>query len=283
MTRLLEDHSNLIMISAPSKLLLTTLKGFEKYGLFFDWTECIDFIEYGTFATRFYPAPTPIFLFIRAFDFYAWLLIILMIFILALFTSVESGESRKFFNYLWNYFELIFSKSIQNLLIKNKSKIILGTSLIASFFISLGFTVNLLDYMIKAEPILKLNTVEELSLREEMTVFTRSDTGFNTWAQITDSDVAMRIRKMLRWWDDIKAVHDELLTGLRNGSTAFSSNRLNLIFELSAFSEEEIIEQGEKRLIDLMHISKEGLGFDPYFMVMKQDVESWVFDAVNQM
>ena len=263
------DRANTFLITASSKFIATTARLLETHGIFFRPTDCLDYIESGSIVSRFYPASPYMFHFLKVFEMRSWLMIALINVILSFIAMVISIKIGNFLEYTWNLYLLLFSRSIQAKV--KKVKHILGVWLMSSLFISILFTTHLMDYMITAVPIIKIDTFEQLSLRDDLTIFARTDSSFSSWANNHNSDVAKRIKTKIKSINLLMEMRGEIASGLRNGSSALVYNRLNMVFLLTELMQVERLKQNEERLIDLMHVSEEGGGYDPYFLLVTKD------------
>ena len=267
-----------------TRFIFKTLNNFQFFGISLITSDCVDYFDVGSFATIMYPITTPLFQFLRSFKPIIWFLLFIFIIALSFISSLFYGGFHQFFEYLWNFSNILYSKSLQHLFERYNSKIILGIWLLSALQLGIGFTSYMMDHMIKANNLRKIDDLEQLANEKQMYVYGRTDSPFGAYIlEDKESDIANNIRPRFISTDIFDDVRSELLTRLRNGTAAFVNSRLNLITTLSYISQKENIESNQDRLVDIMHISKHSNGFDPYFLTMTTDVEAWVTKALNNM
>ena len=123
-----------------------------------------------------------------------WIIIAVLLFILSILSSKGFSNIIIFYEYLFNYFIMLFSKSMQHFLRKSKQKLFIGFWLIVSLVLSTLFTSYLLDHMIKADPLDLIDSLEELSKRKDMSVLVRNDSSMISYVELVDSDVTKAIK-----------------------------------------------------------------------------------------
>ena len=265
------------MVPCAENLMATAIRKYSEYGVNvgFKYSGLVSFAEIGTFASKFYPAPKPIFKFLGAFDNSVWLLTIIAIIVLSIVSSVNHKINT--LQIIWNYFELLFSKSIQKCITNSSFKLCLGVWMISALYLSMVFTSRLLDYMIKAVPIVKLDELQRLTTPRIKTVFGRDFGPLYAFISAEKTELAKKINAKFEAFQEIN--HD-VSNRLRDGSSALFSDRLNLIFMLADHSNQEISDDQDK-LINILHISKGNGGFDPYFLAVTENIEGWVLKSLN--
>ena len=70
---------------------------------------------------------------------------------------------------------------------------------------------------------------------------------------------------------------------LRNGTRAFSEYRLSLIYTMDILMKYETLGPNDPKLTDLLHISEESGGLEPYFIFINDKSEQWITDDINNM
>ena len=134
------------------------------------------------------------------------------------------------------------------------------------------------------QPVLKIDSLEQLTKRPEMKIMTRADSSLVKFATLVDTDLARAISEQLDPYED----HDyentivKLARGLRNGSVAYANNKLTLIFEILKLNEFQM-KPNEEPLIDVVHISEDDGGLEPYFMFFNAKSDEWISNAMNKM
>ena len=254
-------------------------------GLNLHYTDCIDFFEMSTLVSKIHYGSLPLFQFVKTFDSHVWILIFLSIMILAFVSIMEKHNYSKIFDYYWNYLILMFNGSIQQLLKDTNSCMLHGVWLISAFYLAIIFTSYLLDYMIRAPPIIKIDNLVQLAERDDVKIITRMDTTLSAYAYSSDTELAKKINdKMIRYeFDDWKGLLGEIGTGLRNGSLAFSDVRLTIIYALIEFMSVEKQGENNEKLTDLLHISEENGGLEPYIIFINDESADWITPGLNDM
>ena len=108
-------------------------------------------------------------------------------------------------------------------------------------------------------------TLEQLA-ESGLNIFDRYDSALTAFAQQGDSDLAKRLESKLFLHENFFDVQDEIIKGLRNGSSVFVGTRIYLIFLTSYLSAVENETLYYDRLVDILHISEESNGFEPFFL-----------------
>jgi len=136
----------------------------------------------------------PLFAYIHTFSLVTWMFIILCIFIISF---ISTHKMSKDFNiitvFIWHYFTLMFSKSIQKFLLKDNLRLLLGIWLIVSFFISTLFTAVLLDHMVRPVPVLYIDSIEQLAQRTDIQVVAVNDGPFVEYINSMNTSVSKAI------------------------------------------------------------------------------------------
>ena len=279
-----EHGANFLLTPISAKFILTTLQILKKEKISFKKSDCVDYIDLGSFATRINPASVPMFQFVRSFDSNVWSLILISIIVLSFISSLIHQNFHQFFEHIRNFTLVLYAKSLQNFLKHFKSKIILGVWLMAALYLATIFTGFILDNTVKAVPLRKIDSLEQLAGDLQVKViYTRSDSYFRMLIELDESEIGSTLRPRLKNSDELYRLTGEIRSRLRNGEAAIESKRLNLIFLLLFLSQSEKIDQDQKRLVDIVHIAKHRSGNEPYFLGMTMNVETWIINAFNEM
>ena len=274
------EGSNLFLFPTTENFLQTLLRNLENYGVFFAKTVFVNHMELDNFASKIVPVPLVTFQFFNSFEPLIWLFIFFSIVLLSILSSICSWDVHHLWKYFWNFTELLFSKSIQPFLTKLESKLIFGVWLLSALYLGIGFTAFILDNMVKAAPVRKLNNLEQLA-ESGLNIFERGDGTLAAFAKKSNTDLAKRINQQLAIYSNIPDSLAEILEGLRNGSSVLVGSRIYLIFLLRELSEKESFHHD--KLFDIMHISKESRGNEPFFLVFTDDIDKWVINAFNRL
>jgi len=123
-----------------------------------------------------------------------WFLILFSIIILSLVSSLREFHFYKALEYLWNYFILLFPNSIQKFALNSSQRLLLSVWLLSAFTLSLGFTSYILEYMVRAVPVLTIDSLEDIPKRPQMKVLLRGDSALAQYVKLIDSDIARAIK-----------------------------------------------------------------------------------------
>ena len=75
----------------------------------------------------------------------------------------------------------------------------------------------------------------------------------------------------------------KLVQGLRSGALAYSNFRLNIIFDLMKIMSYDNLGPNEPKLTDLLHISEDSGGLEPYFLFINDLSQQWVTNRLNSV
>ena len=113
MNNIIEKDAGLVLVPCKAGELLKTAQFFNMMGRVVIPTYFVGFFEVGTFASRVNPGHYPIFQFLKSFQITVWLTIFISIIILSLVSSIKSQNLIRIFKFILNYFEVLFSKTLQ--------------------------------------------------------------------------------------------------------------------------------------------------------------------------
>ena len=122
--------------------------------------QCVAFFEMATIAARTYPGQLPMFSYIHCFSSVVWALIGISIIILSLISTQQTLKLIDFYEFLWNYSNILFNKTFQKFITHLKRKYFLGVWIISVLFLSIHFTAYLLDFMALTQPMVKIDNLE---------------------------------------------------------------------------------------------------------------------------
>jgi len=235
-------------------------------GISFNLTNYIDFLETNNIVAKTWRGAIPLFTYIHTFSLVTWMFIILCILIISFISTHKISKNFNIITvFIWHYFTLMFSKSIQSFLLNQKLRLLLGIWLIVSLFISTLFTAVLLDHMVRPVPVLYIDSIEQLAQRTDIQVVARSDGPLVEYINSINTSASKEIDDKLIKYVNFEDIRHLVMSGLRNGSIAFVNNRLTLIYclqETAYFA--EMNHMYGTPLIDLVHISRSNW-HRPYF------------------
>ena len=138
--------------------------------------------------------------------------------------------------------------------------------------------------MARTIPVLKIDSLEQLAQRKDLKILVRSDSSLFKYASDVNSELARAIDKQLDPYSDYNGpgFREKLATGLRNGSFVYVNTRLTVIFGIMNLSDFHK-KLGEEPLIDILHISEEDGGLEPYFAFFNAESDPWILNTLNKM
>ena len=256
------------------------------FGAYYGHSDCIGYMEEDVIAARKYPGSLPMFQFIYCFQKEVWTLIIVSILILSLILSFDRScvlNLGMIPSIIFNLSISLVNCSIENLVIISCSKQLIIVWLLSAFVLYNEYSSYLMDYMIRAVPMEKIDSLEDLAQHKHMTIFVRYDDSFLHYIEMRDNPMKLSLIKQVYKYEILQNLYDELARGLRNGSSAYVSRRNFLIFNMLMLSEYEKRKETEPPLIDLLHFSEKTDFYEPYFLLCKNDGSNWLTSNLNKM
>ena len=263
--------------------------GMKMFDIIIQHTDCLGYFEADVIAAIKYPGTVPLFAYVYCFPKEVWLLIVFSIVVLSLISSIDC-KNRKYLKniikYLFNYSIALFSQSMENVVLLATPKAVLSVWLLTAFVLSNQFTASLMDFMIKAVPMVRIDTIEDLVKRKDMKIIVRDDESFTSFVRQNDTQLKRTLDSMLDTYEDTyDLIMAKLSKRFRDGSSANINKRELLIFNLIKLSQyEEKNELGySTKLLDTLHLSEKNNYFEPYFMFYNNKSEIWIKENVNKM
>ena len=281
---MMNDMPDILLLPTTASLYIKLSDRLSQFKIKFKHSGCVDFFEMATIAARTYPGALPKFTYFRCFSVEVWVLIAISIIVLSLISTQQTLKLIDFYEFLWNYSTILFTKSFQKFITHLKCKYFLEIWLISAFILSIEFTAYLLDFMALTQPVVKIDTLKQLGQRTSMKIVARSDSSLAKYAEVVDSDLARAISLRLQTYSDTFTEQqiENLSKGLRNGSIAFINVRLTLIFSIMSLPQYKS-HPNEENLIEMLHISEDNGGLEPYFVLFNPKSDEWIPKAMNKM
>ena len=244
----------------------------------------VDFYEVGVILARTEPGSNEVFQFFRSFPQIVWLLIFVSIFMNSLFNSITTSSPRKLFAYFWNYFELLFSSPMQILLVETNCKFILGIWILSCYYFAIGFTSFMMDYMIRSVPLNKIDILNDLAYRDQMTVYTRFGSPFAGYIQSVENKITNSIKSRLKTFNKFDEIIDNLAIGLLNGTASLSASRTNMFFRINQIQQSmRYLKNEQEQFSNIMHISEQSIGFQPNFLLFNSKTNQKILNKFSKM
>ena len=118
---IIKDGADILLVPLLTSQFLRYFTSLTPLGLSFRHTECIDFMDINSIAAKTWMGAIPLFTYVYTFSFGTWLSILNFILI---YSVISSYKVFKQFNsvyickFIWNYWTIMFSNSIQKFLLK---------------------------------------------------------------------------------------------------------------------------------------------------------------------
>ena len=252
------------------------------------YTDCIDYFEADVIVAIKSRGTIPMFAYVFCFPIEVWALILLSLIVLSLISSIDHKlvlNYKKISKHFRNYFVLLLSKPLERLVFQSTSKQILIVWLFSALVLSNQFTTYLMDFMIRAIPELRIDTLEQLSKQKNMKLAVREDSTFFDYINETETPTNKILRNKLKPYDSLNDFVNELTNGLRNGTMATINKRNIIIFILMEVreSQKKLAGNNDQSLSDLLHFSKKLDFYEPYFLVTNNKSAPWIKDNLNIM
>ena len=289
--RFLSIDIDIILAPATAAQLVTYTNFFSIFDLSCVRTDAIDFFEMGSILSKTTPGSQEWFSYFRCFRRRTWIFILVSLIVLSLISAMMRTTKNtycgsiyyNFGEFFWNYFILLFQKSLQSFIIKSSFNYILTfVWVISAFFLAIQFGAYLLDYMVKVQPIYTIDSIDDLA-KSELTIMARSEAALFMYAQNGETELAKKLLPLISDYQAYYMIEQELIDGLKQGTHAWVNQRLIIIFTVLMMSEKENTTKEQEHFIDSLHISKEDGGLEPYFMFINTKSDERILPWINEM
>ena len=119
--------------------------------------------------------------------------------------------------------------------------------------------------------------------RSEISILATADSSLAKYAEL-DTELARAISKRLKTYT--YKFRDQNLEniskGLKNGSIALVNVRFTLIYLIMSLPQYGS-DPSEEPLIEMLHISEDDGGLEPYFVFINAENDEWIFKSLNKM
>ena len=144
----------------------------------------------------------------------------------------------------------------------------------AALVLTKEYTTYLLDKLIRSTPSASIDSIEHLVL-SDLKIVVKADNPLVSYAErISPQTVDQMIL-----YDDYDSVVSSLASGLMNGTIAYVNNRMTLIFDLLRLEKQ----YSKNDLVSSIHLSRESLGFEPYFVFINDKSHKWFQLTINRV
>lgn len=264
--------------------IMKVMLGLRDAGIDFTHTNAIAYLEMATLVSRIQPESTTMFVYFSCFSSTVWLLIFLSIAVcsLVLAMKIDATWSNNFLKifilFFWNLWLLLFNRSLQSFVKRNISrhKILVGTWLLSSLYISTLFTTFLLDYMIRASPIRKIDSLEDAVMATDLTILCSDESSLVGYVESEGEDpIARALSQKIQNFPDGSWLNMsftvDMLAKLKSGFYALAHNKLTAIFLIHWLSELEDNRRSNEDILDVIHVASDGGGGLPTFLSVNQE------------
>ena len=248
-------------------------------GIKLDYSVCLGFFEMGSFLARTWPGRLRPFEYFRCFHFGTWSLVFASIMVLSVMSTIKLKNHQFSYEFAWNYFNLLFQKSFQKFILKQNQNHLLFIWVLSSLFLSINFCVYLLDNMVRAQPTIKIDSLDQLA-NSKLKIIARTDSALAEFAHNSkDVELAQQLQPLLKLYDIYDSVEERTI-GLRAGTHVYVNQRLVLMFAAIGMSRLEGI---GLNLMEILHISKDDGGLEPYFIFVNHETDKSVLVKLNNV
>ncbi|CAG2116497.1 unnamed protein product [Medioppia subpectinata] len=284
--------------------IIPYLDGMRKYHLNYQATTVVDYLDENVIVARTrLGTPFTMFSYFTCFAPNVWLAVFVSLVVLAVVLSVGCGNTtpkgrhrdtcpKRLYESAWNLSNILYQKSLQNFLQKLRHRLspalVIGVWLVSALVLSIEFTSFLLDYMHRSVPTLAVDSLRELTEWDDMRLYVSNVSSLYSYVMkesATDPLARAINDRMILYsttgWLSIKFAL-QMLRRLMSGSYAMTTNRLTAIFIL--FHLVEIDNRvGGPALQDVLHVSRYGSEFAPFFMAFNSDCQQFITNGFNQI
>ena len=137
--------------------------------------------------------------------------------------------------------------------------------------------------MVLTQPVVKIDSLEQLLQRTDMKIVARADSSLAKYAELNSELARTTLNRLETYTDNFDGQQmEDLSKRLRNGSIAYVNVRLTLIFTIMGLPQHEG-DQNDEPLIEMLHISEDDGGLEPYFMFLNPESSEWIPKSMNKM
>ena len=263
------NASGLILSPATAGQYLKYTETMLGFGLNFCHTVCLGFFEMGCFLGRTWPGQLPPFEFLSCFQFETWSLLFTTIIVLSIVSSWTLKNFKFIYEFSWNYFNLLFQKSFQKFILKANQNYLLYIWVLSSLFLSIYFCADLLDKMVRAQPSIKIDSLEQLA-KSKFKIIARKDSSLAEFAEnLPEIELARQIQPLLELYEFYDSKEERTIR-LKAGTHVYVNQRLVLMFGAIGMSHLEGI---GLNLMEILHISEDDGGLEPYFIFVNLETD----------
>ena len=284
----MEGKPDIILTAWDTAQVMTYFGQFKAANINYRMSHSLGHLEMGSIVCRTWPQAIPMFLHFTCFTSDVWIAIFTSILSISIALSLKIKSISAFYEYFWNLLIIIFTPCFQKFILNSNSiRFLAGIWLISSLVISTQFTSFLLDYMARPNPIIKIDSLQDLADRPGLKVFASDDSTLVAYATEEVNDpLAIAIREKIVEFS-AEAILDrkfrlDLIDKLRAGTHCYSFHRMLILFQVIRLMNEEPLRDNGDKLGDILHLSAESAGHLPSALGVSEDQE-FINHGIDQM
>ena len=221
------------------------------------------------------------FAYFKCFSLFAWSTIVATILAISIVSKIISKMNTNLYSigyYIWNYTIILISGTFSKSITRSTPYLILSLVLWLGLNFSILFNAFVVDFMVTTVPIIRVKSLEELSQRKELEIIVRVDSSLISFTEQGKSQLARGLASQLSTYDDFHQEHigEKLIDDLRDGSVAYISDALLMIFTLISLSQSHDVS------FKSVYISRENSELEPYFLLMNKNMPPWAIGILNK-
>ena len=285
MEGLVTDPPDVMVMTATATQLVFYQEKLSGFGLGFGYSANIDYYELGNIAFITSTENLPVFRHLSTFQIDIWIAILISNIVLTLSLCLIDKCFTNFWEYFF-WFNILFTiKSMPSSFLSDKwSRTISVTSaLIENMVLVIFFSALILDSLVRATPIIKIDSWDDLYQRPEVKIIAAVDSPLNQFAQSGSykPEMAKSFRERIFEfeWENFYDQSQSIYKMLKSGEYAFVKKKIALNYELKRFS----IEYDDQELLNDLHVSEDGGGAIPVFIPVDKDMDQALLKRLNEV
>ena len=130
--------------------------------------------------------------------------------------------------------------------------------------------------MVRAQPVNKIDSLEQLA-KSKLKIIAREDSALAEFAHLKEIELAHLIQPLLELYPFYDSVEERTIR-LRAGTHIYVNQRLVLMFAAIAMS---LLEGIGLNLMEILHVSEDDGGLEPYFIFVNHETDKSVLFKLN--
>lgn len=286
---ILSNKIDIVLDLWNSNQMSKNIDELQSAGFDYKMTRCIGFVDLATIVFRVKPGSPPMFLHFTCFTPCVWLAVIASIVTISLVLSYVRKCLIGLLEFSWNLTLIMFTKSIDEI---NKLeadlvlRFLVALWLICALIISTQFTSFLLDYMTWTNPVVRIDSLQEVVDTPNIKVYAAVDSPLVHYTQDDSDPLAVALRKKIiahkrEAWINKTFIRD-MVFKLKSGSYGFSYHKMSAIFQIANLLTKAEDENSKEKISQILHISRDSGGSLPNALAVSGD-NPVIIKALNRM